>query len=135
MNRAARVVGALFTVVVSATAGCSRDGAGTSPAAPARATEAREAFVRCVFDQPPAPRDGTAFEAALRRALRVDRLAFAVRGGRCETALDGARAHDAATESFARAWSDLLPRVQASAPDDVTVEQSIRHVGNAYRAW
>ncbi|MEI8254806.1 MAG: hypothetical protein WCJ30_03955 [Deltaproteobacteria bacterium] len=116
-------------------AGCPRDGAGGTPTTPASPTEAREAFVRCVFDQPPPRRDGSSFEAAMRLALRHDRMAFAVRGGRCESALETARAHDAATDTFARAWSDLLPRVQAGAPDDVTVEQSIRHVGNAYRAW
>lgn len=130
----AGTIGTTLAVAVLAGA-CPSANPGSLATAPANVTEAREAFVRCVFDQPAARRDGSAFEAAVRRALRQDRLAFAIRGGRCETALDGAAASDPRTEVFARAWSDLLPRVQAREPDEVTVEQAIRHVGNAYRAW
>jgi hypothetical protein len=98
-----------------------------------RAAAVRE-LALCAFDglgpEPSAP----AVESAIRRALRKDRYAFAVRAGRCGTVLDAElRARDPAAAALGEAWDALLPRAQASAPDDIALERTVRHVGNAWR--
>ena len=106
-----------------------------TPALPTSRDGAREAFTRCMFDRPPAPRDEASMEADVRHALRDDRIAFSVRAGRCALVLESLRMSDPTIAAFARAWEELLPLAQASAPDDILLEQSVRHVGLAYRGW
>lgn len=124
---------AVALAAIVAWSGCHRET--PAPSSPANRTDAHDAFVRCMFDAPPAAHDGSAMEAAVRRALRADRISFSVRAGRCEMVLESVRTRDAPTEVFDRAWDELLPLAQASAPDDIALEQAVRHVGNAYRAW
>jgi len=124
---------AVALAAVVALSGCHR-GTG-APAVPANRADAHEAFVRCMFDAPPAAHDGSAMEAAVRRALRADRISFSLRAGRCEMVLEAVRTRDVPTETFNRAWDELLPLAQASAPDDIALEQAVRHIGNTYRAW
>jgi hypothetical protein len=119
--------------VILAFCGCRHEPDAVS--IPMNVDAARESFARCLFDEPPPRGDASAFEAAVRRVVRAERMTFAIRAGRCESALDGVRDRDARTGDFARAWDDLLPRIQNAAPDDITLEQSIRHTGNAWRAW
>ncbi len=130
MTRAHFAIGAVLAMM---TASCHRESG--RPATPRTRDEAQMVFARCLFDAPPARRDGAGFEAALRRALRADRMSFAVRGGRCESALDGVRDQDPTSGVFVRAWNELLPLAQATHPDDIALEQSIRHAGNAWREW
>ena len=113
MTRAHFAIGAVLAMM---TASCHRESG--RPATPRTRAEAQMVFARCLFD-----------------ALRADRMSFAVRGGRCESALDGVRDQDPTSGVFVRAWNELLPLAQATHPDDIALEQSIRHAGNAWREW
>lgn len=110
------------------------------PAAPPpRSIEsaARE-FAQCAFDQGDAlfaPNGSSAIEGSIRRALRADRDRFAVRAGRCASALDPAlREREPRARALFDAWEAMLPLVQSPQPEEIAIDRAIRRVGLAWRA-
>ncbi len=99
---------------------------------PRDAREAMTQWVRCAFDgvgsTPPAP----ALEGALRQALRHDRGAWAVRAGRCESALAVRGETPACLRVLRDRWAEMLPRAQQPTDDPITLDVSVRRIGDAW---
>jgi hypothetical protein len=118
-----------------ALAGCRSKPAATEPAT---ARAAVEELARCAFDEGESllsERPQSRVEGALRRALRRDRYAFSVRAGRCAGALGpGLRARDTGARALAEAWEELLPLAQATTPDEIFLERSVRRIGVRWSA-
>lgn len=107
------------------------------PAQRSLSAAARE-FAQCAFDQGEplfAPNGSSAIEGAIRRELRADRDRFAVRAGRCSSALDPSlREREPRARALFDAWEAMLPLVQSPQPEDIAIDRAIRRVGLAWRA-
>ena len=109
----------------------------TAPAQRSLDGAARE-FAQCAFDQSDAlfaPSGSSAIEGSIRRELRADRDRFAVRAGRCSSALDPSlREREPRARALFEAWEAMLPLVQSPQPEDIAIDRAIRRVGLAWRA-
>jgi hypothetical protein len=94
-------------------------------------------LARCAFDEPSAffsSAGARALESALRRAMREDRYRFAVRAGRCSSALpEPLRQRDPRASALFEAWESMLPLAQSSRLDEIALERAIRRVGVAWQ--
>lgn len=119
------------TAMLTTLFACRRD-------APSEAPRTREAALRqlalCTFDGLGPEPDAMRVEAAIRQALRRDRMAFAERAGQCESAIsDELRTHDPAMRTLDEAWSALRSAAQTNPADQIALERAVRHIGNAWR--
>ena len=97
-----------------------------------RPRDAVDQLMRCAFDGVSGDDDTGRVEAALRHALRRDRVAFATRAGRCESALASPGGAHTCVAALKAQWSLLLTVAQRSAVDVIDQDVAVRRVGDAY---